>query len=325
MVLREKFPEIKLVLISKKDIPPEMDEIRPWAVLKKPFVERELFSLFRSSNETIASDPEYIDLHIPEVRQENAVNHLEDKKWVRQTIESALEKLDVQEAMVYSKEGLIAQSGELVQETIDECTRILREAWKDHKGTEIILPVHLDSTNKNHIIHSNFLAVGLLLALAYDGDTSLKVIRSQTRYLTRLLKNPQLAVDGNLMLPERAGESESQQAALDDFNNQTRFDENGEQPRFPGSTKRPGGKSVFGDSKINGRVNPSEETNSDILFQANGSNAQGINQASSEKGLIKSPAQGKQSYSMSLINPNMADVYFACALVPRVKIPIPGI
>ena len=126
-----------------------------------------------------------------------------------------------------------------MQETIDECTKILRKAWKDHKGTEIILPVHLDSTNKNHILHSNFLAIGLLLALAYDGDTSLKVIRSQTRYLTHLLKNPQLAVDGNLLLPERAGNSENQRAALDEFAHQTSLMKTGNNPDFRARPKDP--------------------------------------------------------------------------------------
>ena len=50
--LRNAFPPISLILISKKYPPPEMEDLRPWKFLRKPFVQRELMDLIQDGDET---------------------------------------------------------------------------------------------------------------------------------------------------------------------------------------------------------------------------------------------------------------------------------
>jgi REP element-mobilizing transposase RayT len=80
----------------------------------------------------------------------------------------------------------------------------VRRYWGDDNTADLIKPVRLQTTSKNHLLSATVLAVGIILALTFDGETPFDILRSQTRYLTGVLKNPRLTMPDVHILPKNA-------------------------------------------------------------------------------------------------------------------------
>ena len=199
--LRGNFPSIEIILISKKEPSLEMDELRPWKVLRKPFVQSDLASLFQNVNTNFSTSPEMIDLNFVAEVDNTPRSWWEDESRVTKTLISAISNLDIQEAILFSSEDILAQAGKMDVDTIEECSKLVGKLHVEKSTSEILKPIQLKTTKTNHYIHANILAVGIILALLYDADTPLRNIRLQSRYLTNILKNPQLTMPEIFVLP----------------------------------------------------------------------------------------------------------------------------
>jgi len=199
--LRGNFPSIEIILISKKEPSLEMDELRPWKVLRKPFVQSDLASLFQNVNTNFSASPEMIDLNFVAEVDNTPRAWWEDESRVTKTLISAISNLDIQEAILFSSEDILAQAGKMDVDTIEECSKLVGKFHVEKSTSEILKPIQLKTTKTNHYIHANILAVGIILALLYDADTPLRNIRLQSRYLTNILKNPQLTMPEIFVLP----------------------------------------------------------------------------------------------------------------------------
>jgi len=199
--LRGNFPNIELILISKKEPSLGMDELRPWRLLRKPFVQSDLESIIHGGNENSKGEPEVIDLNFND--WVDGVPHAwwDDEIRVTKTLVTAMSKLDVQEAILFSSEDILALAGKMDGAAVEECSKLVGNIKLEKDTSEILKPIHLKTTETNHFIHATILAVGILLALLYDAETPLKEIRVQSRYLTQILKNPQLSNPEDPALP----------------------------------------------------------------------------------------------------------------------------
>ncbi len=202
--LRNSFPAIALILISKKYPPSEMEDLRPWKFLRKPFVQRELMELIRDGTETSAVDPGYVDANYASRAEDTVPAWYMDEALATKNLVAATSNLVVQEAMLVSNTGILAHSGELSKDAVEECSRLVRRYWGNDSTADLIKPVRLQTTSKNHLLSATVLAVGIILALTFDGETPFDILRSQTRYLTGVLKNPRLSMPEVHILPRES-------------------------------------------------------------------------------------------------------------------------
>jgi len=200
--LRNAFPSISLVLISKKYPPAEMEDLRPWKFLRKPFIQRELMDLVREAGDNYYQRPEYIEVNSRPAVENTAPAWYMDEILATQNLVAATSHLVAQEAILVSKSDILAHSGELPRDAVEECSQLVRRYWGENGSGELIRPIRLNSTSKDHLLSVTLVAVGIILALSFDAETPFDILRSQTRYLTNVLKNPRLSLPEVHILPE---------------------------------------------------------------------------------------------------------------------------
>ncbi len=200
--LRKAFPPISLILISKKYPPPEMEDLRPWKFLRKPFVQRELIDLIRDGTETVGQGSVTVDSTFSSRVDETIPAWYMDEAIATKNLVAATSNLVVQEAMLVSDTGILAYSGEFSKDAVEECSRLVRRHWGNDSTADLIKPVRLQTTSRNHLLSATVVAVGIILALTFDSETPFDILRSQTRYLTGVLKNPRLSLPEVHILPK---------------------------------------------------------------------------------------------------------------------------
>jgi hypothetical protein len=163
--LRGNFPNIDLVLISKKEPSMGMDELRPWKILRKPFVQNDLDNIFHGKVVDTRNRPTVIDLQKNEWVDATPHTWWDDGKLITKTLVTAISNLNIQEAILYSKEEILAQAGKMDGAAVEECSSMVGMFKLEKETSEILKPVHLQTTKTNHFIHANILAVGILLAV----------------------------------------------------------------------------------------------------------------------------------------------------------------
>jgi CheY-like chemotaxis protein len=199
---RNTFPQISLILISKRIPPTEMEDLRPWKYLQKPFVQKDLLDLIQDKNSSNTPRSEFVDTVFRVGEVETVPVWYKDEVRATKNLVAAISNLNVQEAILVSSTEILAYSGELSKDAIEECSNLVRKCWGENNTAELIKPIRLKTTNRDHLLSATMVAVGIILALTFDGETPFTIMRSQTRYLTNVLKNPQLTLPDVHLLPK---------------------------------------------------------------------------------------------------------------------------
>ena len=176
-IVREKFPSVHITLMAKNDPPEEMDSLKPWNLLRKPFVEQDLLESIKSTlNQKKIS---VIDGSFKNSDDASNPAWARDKKRLVTVMEDAMESLDAQEAILITAEEIIASVGTLEASEKENCSQIIKE-YMDFSGHgELIKQVKL--SENSYLVHALALTVGIIIALIFDPDTSYELIRGQTR------------------------------------------------------------------------------------------------------------------------------------------------
>jgi REP element-mobilizing transposase RayT len=153
-------------------------------------------------NDIYYQKPEYIDLNSRDVVEDNTPAWYMDEALATKNLVAATSNLIIQEAILVSNTNILAHSGELPKEAVEECSRLVRKCWGENSTGELIKPVRLNTTSKDHLLSVTLVAVGIILALSFDAETPFDILRSQTRYLTNVLKNPRLSLPEVHILPK---------------------------------------------------------------------------------------------------------------------------
>jgi CheY-like chemotaxis protein/REP element-mobilizing transposase RayT len=339
--LRNAFPPISLILISKKYPPPEMEDLRPWKFLRKPFVQRELIDLIRDGNETGEQNSFNVDSTFVSRVEDTVPAWYMDEAIATKNLVAATSNLVIQEAMLVTDTGILAHSGELSKDAVEECSRLVRRYWGKDSTADLIKPVRLQTTSRNHLLSATVVAVGIILALTFDCETPFDILRSQTRYLTGVLKNPRLSLPEVHILPKNP-ETELQVAKKpaapdfisDDFNitapaaSETLTDV----PINPPETdlyRNPDVGELTTTAPVLAPDVPAVEPESQSAWTGP-TQAQPRNPYSQTSFVIRDGQQvevnspinvtGEMMHSsLGPAEPSLFDVYYACVLVPRIQ------
>jgi REP element-mobilizing transposase RayT len=199
-IIRDKFPGIEITLISKNEPPEDAEDLRPWKLLTKPFIESDLLELFKYSNASQSNI--VIDGNCNDEFDKSLPIWARDSVAIKKIMINSIAHLDAQEAILFINKTVFAQTGTIKAEDAYHCSNIVHEHLHNNETGEVIKQINVNSNS--YLLHATILAVGIILAILYRPDTSYKDIRFQTKYLETSLLNPKLSSISLDSLPENA-------------------------------------------------------------------------------------------------------------------------
>lgn len=180
--LRTLRADIRLIIVSDEELPPALDALRPWTLLRKPFYLPEVITMLGAASEpTVEFPPELSMTTAPDLLWLQDVNKAA-QRLTRLTLESS-----AQAALITRGKKLWAYAGGLSQETANELARIVTRNWDEQKGGDLLRFARLETTRAEHMLYATTLTDGVALALVFDAETPFSAIRSQANALARSL------------------------------------------------------------------------------------------------------------------------------------------
>ncbi len=186
--LRTILPDIKLFVLAQDEIPPALDSIRPWTLVRKPF---QLPDLIQAMERPALTD------FIP-AKQENSQS---DLPWLNDVSKAAqhLTRLTLetsaQAALITRNNELWAYAGQLSQAAAKEIAQTLGRNWSGQKGSDLLRFVRLDSTRAEHMLYATQLSESMLLAMVFDAETPFSTIRAQASQIATSLNDSEAKDD----------------------------------------------------------------------------------------------------------------------------------
>ncbi len=239
--LRSMNPDLDLVILADEEIPPTMDAIRPWVLLRKPFYLPDFIQLARAvpvipdhlldtlEEEDVMVDskeekksPSQENLTMPDIPWlhdvSKAAQHL-----TRLTLESS-----AQAALITREKELWAYAGQLSQNAANELASTVSRHWDGQKGNDLLRFVRLESTKAEHMLYATSMIDNVILALVFDAETPFSTIRSQANALAQSLS---VAKTGPVVPVERTPLPKREQVQVESEADE--FDESSEDLEIP--------------------------------------------------------------------------------------------
>lgn len=182
--LRAARADVELIVISDETLPPALDPLRPWRLLRKPFYLPELLEMLG------VDSPEElpVDFEMPvSTPQPPELVWLEDVNKAAQRLTRLTLESSAQAALITRGRKLWAYAGGLSQETANELVRIVSRNWDEQQGGDLLRFARLETTRAEHMLYATTLSEGVALALVFDAETPFGTIRSQASALARSL------------------------------------------------------------------------------------------------------------------------------------------
>ena len=190
--LRTVSPTIKLILFSDADTPPVLDEIRPWALLRKPSYLPELLNMLNDN--PFPPKPSRASDNAPAVRlsKNDELSWLGDVTKAAQHLTRLTLESSAQAALITRRNNLWAYAGQLSQDAAKELAMTVTRHWDGQKGSDLLRFVRLEATKAEHMLYATRLADDVVLALVFDAETPFSTIRMQAGQLVNRLSSPGL-------------------------------------------------------------------------------------------------------------------------------------
>ena len=185
--IRAVNPAINLILFSDEDIPPALDEIRPWVLTRKPTYATELLNML-NDNPFQQNKPSRASDQSPAIRLDtNDLAWLADPNKAAQHLTRLTLESSAQAALITRVNDLWAYAGQLSQEAAKELAQTITRHWDGQKGSDLLRFVRLEATKAEHMLYATRLANDVVLALVFDAETPFSTIRMQAGELVNRL------------------------------------------------------------------------------------------------------------------------------------------
>ena len=192
--LRMLKPDIRLVVFSREEIPPTLDELHPWTLSRKPYYLPEVLNMINNpsspsnsaSRQAVQQGVQTSSPTLPWLGDvTKAAQHL-----TRLTLESS-----AQAALITRGDSLWAYAGQLSQGAAKELAVTVTRHWDGQKGSDLLRFVRLEATKAEHMLYATRLADDVVLALVFDAETPFSTIRTQAGQLVNRLstQSPEVA------------------------------------------------------------------------------------------------------------------------------------
>lgn len=178
---------LKVVLISRGQPSSAFDELRPWRLLRQPFLVPDLFSVLG------AAPPTVIDVRPAAGREAPARTWLDDPKLATRTLERLSVETRAQEVMLLRENDLWAAVGQLNGTAVSEIMKMILGSMDSGDQFDLLRFMRLTSNKVQHGVWARLLMVNVILAAIYDTDASINEMRTQTNALADALFRPLLS------------------------------------------------------------------------------------------------------------------------------------
>jgi len=222
--LRSMNPDLDLVILADEEIPPTMDAIRPWVLLRKPFYLPDFIQLMRAvpviPNHLLDALEEDVMVDRKDEKKSSSQENLEmpDIPWLHDVSKAAqhLTRLTLessaQAALITRNKELWAYAGQLSQNAANELASTVSRHWDGQKGNDLLRFVRLESTKAEHMLYATSMIDNVILALVFDAETPFSTIRSQANALAQSLS---VAKTGPVVPIERTPASKGEQVQIE--------------------------------------------------------------------------------------------------------------
>jgi REP element-mobilizing transposase RayT/CheY-like chemotaxis protein len=192
--LRSTNPDIDLVILSDEDLPPAMDSIRPWVLLRKPFYLPDFIQLIRAVPIIPDQVPNPVEINHQKVQAPMQEKTAEPEiPWLNNVSKAAqhLTRLTLessaQAALITREKDLWAYAGQLSQNAANELAQTVARHWDGQQGNDLLRFVRLEATKAEHMLYATSMTPDIILALVFDAETPFSTIRSQANNLAHSL------------------------------------------------------------------------------------------------------------------------------------------
>lgn len=179
--LRMLRPDIRLVVFSREETAPTLDELRPWTLSRKPYFLPEVLNMLNDNSPNVPAHRQTVQTTDPTLPwlsdATKAAQHL-----TRLTLESS-----AQAALITRGDSLWAYAGQLSQSAAKELAVAVTRHWDGQKGSDLLRFVRLEATKAEHMLYATRLADDVVLALVFDAETPFSTIRTQAGQLVNRL------------------------------------------------------------------------------------------------------------------------------------------
>ncbi len=186
--LRTILPDIKLILVTQDEIPPALDSIQPWTLIRKPCQTSELLQAIEHTDlsDSALAKKENLQSSLPWLNDvSKAAQHL-----TRLTLATS-----AQAALITHNNELWAYAGQLSQAAAKEIAQSLGRNWSGQRGSDLLRFIRLESTKAEHMLYATELAEGMLLGMVFDAETPFSTIRSQASQIATSLNETETKED----------------------------------------------------------------------------------------------------------------------------------
>ncbi|HUF00175.1 MAG TPA: IS200/IS605 family transposase [Anaerolineales bacterium] len=184
--LRMLNPDIKLVVFSREDVPPSLDELHPWMLSPKPYYLPDVLNMLNDHSTPPSQFP-----HTPAHREVQTSNPplpwLQDVTRAAQHLTRLTLESSAQAALITRGDNLWAYAGQLSQGAAKELAVAVTRHWDGQKGSDLLRFVRLEATKAEHMLYATRLADDVVLALVFDAETPFSTIRTQAGQLVNRL------------------------------------------------------------------------------------------------------------------------------------------
>jgi len=223
-LLRSLNPDLDLVILADEELPPAMDIIRPWVLLRKPFYLPDFIQLMRA----VPIIPDQLIDALEEVKEPGSKQEMKpipqdepkvtDIPWLHDVSKAAqhLTRLTLessaQAALITREKELWAYAGQLSQNAANELAATVSRHWDGQKGNDLLRFVRLESTKAEHMLYATSMSANVILALVFDAETPFSTIRSQANSLAHSLE---IAKTGPVEAVERTPAPKAEQVQVE--------------------------------------------------------------------------------------------------------------
>jgi REP element-mobilizing transposase RayT/CheY-like chemotaxis protein len=193
--LRMLNPNIKFIVFSRDDTPPDLDDIRPWRLSQKPYYLPDLLNMLNDKSTSIskptASPQANTSSASRDVQMSSpALPWLQDVTKAAQHLTRLTLESSAQAALITRGDNLWAYAGQLSQGAAKELAVTVTRHWDGQKGSDLLRFVRLEATKAEHMLYATRIADDVVLALVFDAETPFSTIRTQAGQLAHSLSIP---------------------------------------------------------------------------------------------------------------------------------------
>ncbi|RLD07428.1 MAG: IS200/IS605 family transposase [Chloroflexi bacterium] len=187
LALRQKDPDLHLIIISTRQSMPRYEALQPWRFLHKPFFIPDLLRTLDANSRpplSLSRVEMPIKTESTVKKEMETITWLEDVSKAAQHLTRLTLESSAQAALIIRNGEMWAYAGQLSDVAATELVKIVS---RDKKTGDLLKFLRLNTTQAEHMLYATKLADETVLSMVFDAETPFSAIRRQATHLAESL------------------------------------------------------------------------------------------------------------------------------------------